>query len=80
LKEIEDKVYCGGLPKGGTYQTVFRQIFDCDGDGFVSHADFEGACRRLQIKADPNSVLHAIRALDTNQKGYFDFTSFSKKL
>lgn len=80
LKEIEEKVYCGGLPKGGTYQTVFRQIFDCDGDGFVSHADFESACRRLQIKADPSSVLNAIKALDTNMKGYFDFTSFSKKL
>lgn len=47
LKEIEDKVYVGGLPRGGTFQTVFRSIFDVDGDGFVSHADFEGACRRL---------------------------------
>ena len=51
LKEIEEKVYCGGLPRGGTFQTVFRSIFDCDGDGFVSHADFEGACRKLQVKA-----------------------------
>jgi hypothetical protein len=47
LKEIEEKVYCGGLPRHGTFQTVFRQVFDVDGDGFVSHADFDGACRRL---------------------------------
>lgn len=80
LKEIEDKVYVGGLPRGGTFQTVFRSIFDVDGDGFVSHADFEGACRRLQVKADYHSVLHAIRALDTEQKGYLDYRTFSKKL
>lgn len=80
MKEIEEKVYCGGLPKNGTFQTVFRQIFDVDGDGFVSHADFEGACRRLQVKADYNSILHAIRALDTEHKGYLDYRSFSKRL
>ena len=80
LKEIEEKVYCGGLPRGGTFQTVFRSIFDCDGDGFVSHADFEGACKKLQVKAQYGDVLHAIRALDTEQKGYFDFRAFSKKM
>jgi hypothetical protein len=47
MKEIEEKVYVGGLSRGGTFQSVFRQIFDCDGDGFVSHADFERACRKL---------------------------------
>lgn len=65
MKEIEEKVYVGGLPRGGTFQSVFRQIFDCDGDGFVSHADFEGACRKLQVQADTKSILHAVRALDT---------------
>jgi Ca2+-binding EF-hand superfamily protein len=80
LREIEDKVYCGGLPRHGTFQTVFRQIFDVDGDGFVSHADFEGACRKLQVKADYNSILHAIRALDSERKGYLDFRTFSKRL
>ena len=49
LKEIESKVYVGGLPRAGTFQSVFRSVFDVDGDGFVSHADFEGACRKLQI-------------------------------
>ena len=52
LKEIEAKVYNGGLPRAGTFQSVFRQVFDVDGDGFVSHADFEGACKKLQIQAD----------------------------
>jgi hypothetical protein len=80
LKEIEEKVYCGGLPKNGTFQTVFRQVFDVDGDGFVSHADFEGACRRLQVKADYNSILHAVRALDSEGKGYMDYRTFSKRL
>jgi len=47
LKEIENKVFVGGLPRAGTYQTVYRSLFDCDGDGFISHADFEGACRKL---------------------------------
>lgn len=46
----------------------------------MSHADFEGACKRLQIKADFSSVLHAIRALDSDQKGYLDFRTFAKKL
>ena len=78
MKEIEEKVYKGGLPRQGTYHSVFRQIFDVDGDGFISHADFEGACKKLQVKADSQSVLHAIRALDTDQKGYFDYKTFSK--
>lgn len=47
LKEIESKVFVGGLPRAGTYQSVFRSVFDVDGDGFVSHADFENACRKL---------------------------------
>ncbi len=47
LKEIENKVFVGGIPRVGTYQHVYRSIFDCDGDGFISHADFEGACRKL---------------------------------
>jgi uncharacterized protein YdcH (DUF465 family) len=47
LKEIENKVFVGGLPRAGTYQTVYRSVFDCDGDGFISHADFEGACKKL---------------------------------
>jgi hypothetical protein len=47
LKEIENKVFCGGLPRAGTYQSVYKQVFDADGDGFVSHADFETACRKL---------------------------------
>ena len=59
---------------------MFRTVFDVDGDGFVSHADFEGACRKLQIQADSKSIIHAIRALDTDQKGYFDYRSFSKKM
>lgn len=80
LKEIEDKVYRGGLPRAGTYHSVFKQLFDCDGDGFVSHADFEGACRKLQIKADPLSIMHAVRALDKEQKGYFDYKEFTKKM
>lgn len=80
LKEIEEKVFFGGLPRTGTYQSVFKTIFDVDGDGFVSHADFEGACRKLQIKSDYHSVLHAIRALDTENKGYFDYREFSKKI
>jgi hypothetical protein len=80
LKEIENKVFVGGLPRAGTYQTVYRSLFDCDGDGFISHADFEGACRKLQDQADPKSILHAIRALDTDQKGYLDYRAFSKKI
>ena len=80
MKEIEEKVFFGGLPRTGTYQSVFKTIFDVDGDGFVSHADFEGACRKLQIKSDYHSVLHAIRALDTENKGYFDYREFSKKI
>jgi len=47
LKELENKVFVGGLPRAGTYQSVYRSVFDCDGDGFISHADFEGACRKL---------------------------------
>jgi hypothetical protein len=46
----------------------------------VSHADFEGACKKLQIQADKKSIIHAIRALDTDKKGYFDYRSFSKKM
>ena len=59
---------------------MFKHVFDVDGDGFVSHADFEQACRKLQIKSDFHSVLHAVRALDTEGKGYLDYTEFSKKL
>jgi hypothetical protein len=80
LREIENKVFVGGLPRAGTYQSVYRSLFDCDGDGFISHADFEGACRKLQVQADPKSILHAIRALDTDQKGYLDYRAFSKKI
>ena len=80
LKEIENKVFVGGLPRSGTYQTVYRSVFDVDGDGFVSHADFENACRKLQVQADSKSILHAIRALDTDKKGYFDYRTFSKKI
>lgn len=32
------------------------------------------------MQADQQSVIHAIRALDTEQKGYFDFKAFSKKM
>ena len=80
LREIENKVFVGGLPRAGTYQSVYRSLFDCDGDGFISHADFEGACRKLQVQADSKSIVHAIRALDTDQKGYLDYRSFSKKI
>lgn len=80
LREIENKVFVGGLPRAGTYQTVYRSVFDCDGDGFISHADFEGACRKLQVQADSKSIVHAIRALDTDHKGYLDYRSFSKKI
>ena len=80
LREIENKVFVGGLPRNGTYQSVYRSVFDCDGDGFISHADFEGACRKLQVKADSKAILHAIRALDTDQKGFFDYRAFSKKI
>lgn len=59
---------------------MFRSVFDCDGDGFISHADFEGACRKLQVQADNKAILHAIRALDTDQRGYFDYRTFSKKI
>ena len=45
--DILNKVFMGGLPRNGTYQSVYRSVFDCDGDGFISHADFEGACRKL---------------------------------
>ena len=59
---------------------MYRQVFDCDGDGYVSHADFESACRRLQVQADSKSIIHAVRALDNDQKGYLDFRSFSQKM
>ena len=32
------------------------------------------------MQADSKAILHAIRALDTHQKGYLDFRSFSKKI
>lgn len=80
LSEIEQKVYFGGLPRGGTFQTVYRKIFDCDGDGFVSHADFEEACRKLQIRSDASAVMQAIRVLDKDQKGFFDYNTFSKRM
>lgn len=77
MKEIEEKIFCGGLPRSGTYENVFKQVFDVDGDGFISHADFEGACRKLQIKQDHSSIMNAIKALDTENKGFFDFRTFS---
>ena len=32
------------------------------------------------MKADFHSVLHAVRALDPEGKGYFDYNQFSKSL
>lgn len=73
LNEIEDKVFVG---KTKMYHLFKR--FDVDGDGYVSHQDFDDFVKSIKVKANKNEVASIIKLLDGKNQGYLTFTDFSK--
>ena len=72
-QEIENKVFEGPLRQ---FQ-VFKK-FDRDNDGFVSYSDFEEALFEMRIEADRKDIAAVLSLIDTNQKGFVDYKTFSK--
>jgi hypothetical protein len=73
LIEIENACY---VSNPSTY-SIFK-AFDVDGDGFVSHKDFERHLKQQKISATQEEISTLMKAvLDTNQNGFVDFKEFS---
>ena len=73
LKQMEDKVFNGKVK----LFHVFRQ-FDKDNDGYVSYEDFESCLKSIKVDASKQELASMIKLIDHNQKGYLNFTEFSK--
>lgn len=73
LSEIEEKVFQG---KVKMYQ-LFRS-FDVDGDGYVSHQDFDNFVRSIKVDANKKEVASIMKLIDSKNKGYLTFNEFSK--
>ena len=71
--QMEDRVFQGKIKM---YQ-VFRQ-FDVDGDGYVSHQDFDNYIKKLKVDASKQEVASMMKLLDKQNQGYLTFTDFSK--
>jgi Ca2+-binding EF-hand superfamily protein len=52
--------------------------FDMDGDGYVSHQDFDDFVKSIKVTATKKEVASVLKLLDTNNQGYLTFTDFSK--
>ena len=70
---METKVF-EGKPK---MYKIFKR-FDKDCDGFVSYEDFETALDQLQVFANKQEVASMVKLIDSSNKGYLDFTDFSR--
>lgn len=73
LNQIEDKVFVG---KTKMFQ-LFRK-FDVDGDGYMSHQDFDTFIKSIKVEADKKEVASILKLLDTKNQGYLTYTEFSK--
>jgi Ca2+-binding EF-hand superfamily protein len=73
LSEIEDKVFVG---KTKMFQ-LFRR-FDVDGDGYMSHQDFDTFIKSIKVEADKKEVASILKLLDTKNQGFLTYTEFSK--
>ena len=71
--EIEDKVF---VEKTRIY-ALFKR-FDMDGDGYVSHQDFDDFIKSIKVKATKKEVSSIIKLLEGQNQGYLTFTDFSK--
>jgi len=56
---------------------IFRN-FDADGDGYVSHQDFDNYIKTLKVSASKAEVASMMKLLDKNNQGYLTFNDFSK--
>lgn len=75
LQEIEIVSYSGNP---STY-SLFK-AFDVDGDGFVSHKDFERHLKFIKINASAEEIEALMKnVIDVNGKGYVGFEDFSKR-
>jgi len=63
---------------GPTRQFAVFKKFDKDNDGFVSYADFEDALADMRINADKKEVAAILSLIDTENKGFVDYKTFSK--
>lgn len=72
LEQIENKVF-DSKPR---FYHVFKQM-DTDNDGFISYKDFEQHLEKNKIFASKDEVVTLMHnVLDTERKGYIDFTTF----
>jgi len=72
IGEIEDKVFVG---KTKMYHLFKR--FDSDGDGYVSHQDFDQFIKSIKVDASKKEVASIMKLLDTKNQGYLTFNDFS---
>jgi Ca2+-binding EF-hand superfamily protein len=72
LEQIENKVF-DSKPR---FYHVFKQM-DMDNDGYISYKDFEQHLEKNKIFASKDEIVTLMHnVLDTEQKGYIDFTTF----
>lgn len=71
--QVEDKAFQG---KTKLYQ-IFKN-FDIDGDGFMSYQDFADCIKGMKVHASNTEVACMMKLIDKENKGYLDFTTFSK--
>lgn len=61
INDIEDKVFVGK-----TKMFHLFKKFDMDGDGYVSHQDFDDFVKSIKVTASKKEVASILNLLDTN--------------
>jgi len=75
IEEIQTKTFAD---KKLLYK-IFKE-YDCDKDGYVSYKDIKERFKKWNINLTDNELSRFIQLVDTNKKGYFDFSSFSTSI
>jgi len=75
LKMIDDNIFVVGKKK---YYDIFK-MFDVDKDGFISRKDFMTKAEEIDL-VPKEDIPTLVNYLDSENKGYVNFTEFHKKI
>ena len=74
LTDLENKLF---VQRNEQAFSAFK-MFDADGDGYVSHEDFERGLQNLGVRHDAEDARQLMNFLDENKNGFLSFPEFAK--
>jgi len=74
LTELENKLF---VQRNEQAFSAFK-MFDADGDGYVSHEDFERGLQSLGVPHEAQDARQLMDFLDENKNGFLSFPEFAK--